>query len=42
MILVAGGTGLLGRKVVQRLHDQGETVRVLTRDPLARPACQRV
>jgi uncharacterized protein YbjT (DUF2867 family) len=33
MILVAGGTGLLGRKVVQRLHDQGETVRVLTRDP---------
>ena len=33
MILVAGGTGLLGRKVVQQLDANGEQVRVLTRDP---------
>ncbi|MDP9219153.1 MAG: SDR family oxidoreductase [Actinomycetota bacterium] len=32
MILVAGGTGQLGRRVVQRLVDGGEQVRVLTRD----------
>ena len=32
MILVAGGTGLLGRRVVQRLVDRGEQVRVVTRD----------
>jgi NADH dehydrogenase len=35
VILVAGGTGALGRRVVQRLADRGEEqVRVLTRDPL--------
>jgi uncharacterized protein YbjT (DUF2867 family) len=33
MILVAGGTGTLGTRVVRRLSEQGETVRVLTRDP---------
>ena len=33
MILVAGGTGLLGRKVVTRLTERGEKVRILTRDP---------
>ena len=32
MILVAGGTGLLGSKVVDRLVAAGEQVRVLTRD----------
>jgi uncharacterized protein YbjT (DUF2867 family) len=32
MILVAGGTGLLGSKVVDRLVAEGEQVRVLTRD----------
>jgi uncharacterized protein YbjT (DUF2867 family) len=32
MILVAGGTGLLGRSVVRRLVDRGLPVRVLTRD----------
>ncbi|MEP7034226.1 MAG: SDR family oxidoreductase [Dermatophilaceae bacterium] len=35
MILVAGGTGLLGRLVVARLIDAGRSVRVLTRDPVA-------
>jgi uncharacterized protein YbjT (DUF2867 family) len=33
MILVAGGTGTLGRRLTQRLTDGGEQVRVLTRDP---------
>jgi uncharacterized protein YbjT (DUF2867 family) len=33
MILVAGGTGTLGVKVVRRLADRGLAVRVLTRDP---------
>lgn len=33
MILVAGGTGLLGRRVVKLLVDEGEKVRVITRDP---------
>ena len=33
MILVAGATGTLGTEVVRRLADQGEPVRVLTRDP---------
>jgi NADH dehydrogenase len=32
MILVAGGTGLLGSKVVDRLVAAGQQVRVLTRD----------
>lgn len=32
MILVAGGSGLLGRRVVRALADRGEPVRVLTRD----------
>lgn len=32
MILVAGGTGRLGRSVVRRLVNRGEAVRVLTRD----------
>lgn len=35
MILVAGGTGRLGRLVVNRLVQEGESVRVLTRDPAA-------
>ena len=35
MILVAGGTGRLGRLVVKRLVDEGGSVRVLTRDPFA-------
>ena len=33
MILVAGGSGRLGRRVVAALTARGETVRVLTRDP---------
>jgi len=33
VILVAGGTGLLGCRVVKLLTDAGEQVRVLTRDP---------
>jgi len=35
MILVAGGTGRLGRLVVRRVVDDGRSVRVLTRDPSA-------
>jgi uncharacterized protein YbjT (DUF2867 family) len=33
MILVAGGTGVLGGAVVERLLDGGRAVRILTRDP---------
>jgi len=33
MILVAGGTGNLGARLVQLLVEQGQTVRVLTREP---------
>jgi uncharacterized protein YbjT (DUF2867 family) len=33
MILVAGGTGLLGHVLVARLVGRGERVRVMTRDP---------
>lgn len=33
MILVSGGTGLLGRRVVRRLTQRSLSVRVLTRDP---------
>jgi ketosteroid isomerase-like protein len=33
VILVAGGTGLLGSRVVKTLTDAGEQVRVVTRDP---------
>ena len=33
MILVAGGTGTLGSRVVRLLLERGERVRVLTRDP---------
>jgi uncharacterized protein YbjT (DUF2867 family) len=33
MILVAGGTGRLGREIVTRLTAAGQHVRVLTRDP---------
>jgi uncharacterized protein YbjT (DUF2867 family) len=33
VILVAGGTGRLGSRLVQRLTDGGQQVRVLTRDP---------
>ncbi len=33
MILVVGGTGVLGRRLVKRLTDRGDEVRVLTRDP---------
>ena len=32
MIVVAGGSGLLGRRVVAALVAQGQEVRVLTRD----------
>ena len=32
-ILIAGGTGFLGRSLVSRLHDRGHTVAVLTRHP---------
>ncbi len=37
MILIVGGTGNLGRKVVSLLTDQGCKVRVLTRDPNRSP-----
>lgn len=33
MILVAGGTGALGRQIVARFTASGQAVRVLTRDP---------
>src|ERR1700739_630278 len=33
LILVTGGTGGLGRRVVARLLDKGRTVRVLSRHP---------
>jgi uncharacterized protein YbjT (DUF2867 family) len=33
VILIAGGTGLLGSRIVTRLTAAGEQVRVLTRDP---------
>ena len=33
MILVSGGTGLLGRRLVRRLTERSLSVRVLTRDP---------
>ena len=33
MILVVGGTGTLGTRLVRRLSDRGQSVRVLTRDP---------
>jgi uncharacterized protein YbjT (DUF2867 family) len=33
MILVVGGTGMLGRVVTGRLLERGEQVRVMTRDP---------
>ena len=39
MILVAGGTGTLGRRLVQRLMDRGLAVRVLTRDAARVSAC---
>ena len=35
MILIAGGSGRLGRLVVKRLVDDGRSVRVLTRNPAA-------
>jgi uncharacterized protein YbjT (DUF2867 family) len=31
VVLVTGGTGMIGRFIVQRLRDEGRTVRVLTR-----------
>jgi hypothetical protein len=34
VIVVAGGTGALGARLVPRLTDQGLAVRVLTRDPV--------
>ncbi|MEV0404563.1 NAD(P)H-binding protein [Actinoallomurus sp. NPDC050550] len=33
MIVVFGGTGRLGRQIVERLHSDGNAVRVVTRDP---------
>ena len=33
MILIAGGTGTLGRQVVRLLTARGRRVRILTRDP---------
>ena len=33
MILIAGGTGRLGTRLVERLTDRGHRVRILTRDP---------
>jgi uncharacterized protein len=32
-VLIAGGTGLIGRKVQKLFLDKGHTVRILTRDP---------
>src|SRR5579862_590150 len=32
-VLVTGGTGVLGREVVSRLMDQGDTVRIMSRSP---------
>lgn len=37
-VLVTGGTGFLGRNVVRRLLDAGDSVRVLARSPLAKAA----
>lgn len=39
-VLVTGGTGVLGRELVQRLHNQSE-VRVLSRRPPPRPGLVR-
>ena len=36
MILVAGGTGTLGARLVRQLAQSGRKVRVLARDPSAR------
>lgn len=33
MVLLSGGTGLLGRAIARRLLEQGRPVRILTRDP---------
>lgn len=33
MILVAGGTGTLGRSLIPLLADRGESIRILTREP---------
>jgi uncharacterized protein YbjT (DUF2867 family) len=33
LVLVTGGTGTLGRLVVERLRDRGRDVRVLSRHP---------
>jgi uncharacterized protein YbjT (DUF2867 family) len=41
MILVIGGTGQVGRRIVELLHRQGSRTRVLTRDP-ARPGRSQV
>ncbi|MFH1067651.1 MAG: NAD-dependent epimerase/dehydratase family protein, partial [bacterium] len=32
-VLVTGGTGFIGRRVVRRLLENGDTVRLLTRRP---------
>ena len=41
-ILIAGGTGLVGRALVQRLHTEGIETRILTRDPASAPPMEGV
>ncbi|MFF4617471.1 SDR family oxidoreductase [Nonomuraea jabiensis] len=42
MIVVFGGTGRVGRQIVEQLHQEGKVVRVVTRDPASAPAIQGV
>ncbi|GAA4632302.1 hypothetical protein GCM10023196_065170 [Actinoallomurus vinaceus] len=42
MIVVFGGTGRVGRQIVERLRQEGRTVRVVTRDPASADAVQGV
>lgn len=42
MIVVFGGTGRVGRQIVERLRQEGKAVRVVTRDPASANADQGV
>ncbi|MEV4017197.1 NAD(P)H-binding protein [Nonomuraea angiospora] len=42
MIVVFGGTGRVGRQIVEQLHQEGKVVRVVTRDPASARAVQGV
>jgi uncharacterized protein YbjT (DUF2867 family) len=42
VIVVFGGTGRVGRQIVEQLHQEGKAVRVVTRDPASAQAIQGV